>query len=67
VPRPIIAHVNGTLLHVLNDAGIVDLQDHPFIFVALLHDQTNDAAAQEAIARAAADVPSLVHAAAKAE
>jgi beta-lactamase class A len=65
VPRPTIAHLNGTLVHVRNDAGIIDLQDQPFIFVAMLHDQTDDTAAEDAIARAAADVSALVHAAAQ--
>jgi beta-lactamase class A len=64
-PRPTIAHLNGTLVHVRNDAGIVELPDQPFVFVALLHDQTNDTVAEEAIARAAADVTALIRADAK--
>jgi beta-lactamase class A len=63
VPRPTIAHVNGTLDHVRNDAGIVELQGRPFILVALLHDQANEPTSEEAIARAAADVAAAVQAA----
>jgi beta-lactamase class A len=60
LPRPALAHLNGTLDHVRNDAGIVELEDRPFILVALLHDQPNDTAAEEAIARAAADIRAAV-------
>jgi beta-lactamase class A len=62
VPRPTIAHLNGTLVNVRNDAGIVELGNQRFILVALLHDQGNDAAAEEAIAHAAEDVSAAVRA-----
>jgi beta-lactamase class A len=62
VPRPTIAHLNGTLVNVRNDAGIVELEKQRFVFVVLLRDQGNDAAAEEAIARAAADVTAAVQA-----
>lgn len=62
VPRPTVAHVNGTLDRVRNDAGIVEQQNEPFIFVALLHDQSNPTSAEEAIARSALEIAATLNA-----
>ena len=59
-PRPTIAHLNGTLAAVRNDAAIIELSKSPFIVVMLLHDQHNEPAAEEAIARSTAAIVDLV-------
>src|SRR5204862_536345 len=49
-PRPTIAHLNGTLDGVRNDAGIVDLGTSSALVVILLHDQANESPAEDAVA-----------------
>jgi beta-lactamase class A len=63
VPRPAIAHLNGTLDNVRNDAGIVELPDQAFIFIALLHDQPSPTRAEGAIAHATAEVARVLRSA----
>ncbi|MBI3969351.1 MAG: serine hydrolase [Chloroflexi bacterium] len=51
-PRPVIAHLNGTLTGVRCDAGLVELGDRAYVVAIYLRDQRAEAAAEDAIARA---------------
>jgi beta-lactamase class A len=59
-PRPTIAHLNGTLTGIRNEAGIIEQDGRAFVLTMFLRGQTNEAAAEEAIARAAASVVAAV-------
>lgn len=55
-PRPLLAHINGTLSGIRNDAGIVRTERGDYILAIFLRDQRDETAAEEAIARASATV-----------
>jgi beta-lactamase class A len=59
-PRPNLAHLNGTLAGVRNEAGIIEANGRAFVLTILLRGQTNEPGAEEAIARAAASIQSIV-------
>ncbi len=56
IPRPDIAHISGNLVGVHNDAGIIQSAGHAYLLSIFLHNQTDDSAAQDAIADASAEI-----------
>jgi beta-lactamase class A len=59
-PRPSIAHLNGTLPGIRNDAGIIEYERSRFIVVILLHRQPNESAAEQSIADAAVGISEVL-------
>jgi beta-lactamase class A len=61
VPRPDLAHLNGTLTNIRNDAGIVNADDQAgFVLSIFLYKQPSELAAEDAIARAAQRIRAAV-------
>ncbi|MBI3965900.1 MAG: serine hydrolase [Chloroflexi bacterium] len=58
--RPLIAHLNGTLPGIRCDAGIIEVDGKPYVLAVFLRGQTNESAAEEAIARLSAQVLTAV-------
>ena len=56
VPRPPLAHVNGVLTGIRNDGGIVEPPSGAYVLVIFLSNQSDEAAAENAIAKASAKV-----------
>lgn len=58
-PRPSLAHINGELAGVRNDAGIVDTGKRTYILDVFIHPTAGDTAAERAIAQASAAIYKL--------
>jgi beta-lactamase class A len=52
VPRPTIAHLNGTLTGVRDDAGIIEDQHKAFVVAIFTRGQQDESGAEDAIASA---------------
>lgn len=63
MPRPALARINGTLPRVRNDVALFERDGRAFVLGIFLRDQANEAAAEDAIARAAKEVIDAVAAA----
>jgi serine/threonine-protein kinase len=59
-PRPTIAHVNGSLAGVRNEAAIIEQDGRAYILIILLRGQNNEQAAEAAIARASEQIRTAV-------
>jgi beta-lactamase class A len=55
-PRPTLAQINGVLPGIRNDIGIVETGGKPYVLAIFLRDQADEAAAEQAIARASAEI-----------
>src|SRR5262249_31717227 len=55
-PRPTIGQINGVLPGVRNDVGIVESEGRAYVLTIFLRDQADENAAEDAIARASAEV-----------
>jgi hypothetical protein len=55
-PRPTIAHLNGSFTGIRNEAAIVEQDGRAYVLTIFLRGQIDEAAAEEAIARASEQV-----------
>jgi beta-lactamase class A len=55
-PRPTIAHLNGSFTGIRNEAAIVEQDGRAYVLTIFLRGQTDEAAAEEAIARASEQI-----------
>jgi beta-lactamase class A len=55
-PRPTIAHLNGSFTGVRNETAIIEGDGRAYILTIFLRGQTDETAAEDAIARASAEV-----------
>jgi hypothetical protein len=58
-PRPTLAHINGELSGVRNDAGIVDSGKHAYVLTVFIRDSGHEAESERAIADVSAAIYKL--------
>ncbi len=55
-PRPSIAHLNGSFTGIRNEAAIIETEGRPYILTIFLRGQSDESAAEDAIARASEQI-----------